>query len=149
MMFDPPGSTLPPEVAQCERGCLQAILCGASSDCPYAAAATVINRCRSTCADAGQRAAFGPLEMQACPQAGTAALDALGLSGTCVGADNACAAAMIRSTTASSRKISTSTASGTPAPATREKLEALYGGLAEAVAAIPPGGLLLQNAGVS
>ena len=35
------------------------------------------------------------------------------------------------------------------APATREKLEALYGGLAEAVAAIPPGGLLLQNAGVS
>ena len=35
------------------------------------------------------------------------------------------------------------------APATREKLEAVYGGLAEAVAAIPPGGLLLQNAGVS
>ena len=28
-------------------------------------------------------------------------------------------------------------------------LEAVYGGLAEAVAAIPPGGLLLQNAGVS
>ena len=95
MMFDPPGSTLPPEVAGCERGCLQAILCDSTAACPFATAATVINRCRSVCADAGQRAAFTPLEMQSCPGAGTAALDALGLSGTCLGADNLCVAAMM------------------------------------------------------
>ena len=95
MIFDPPGSTLPPDVAACERGCLQVLYCAAGKECAAAVSASLINRCRSACADEAQRNNFIPLENQACPGAGTSALDALGLTGTCVGRADACETAMM------------------------------------------------------
>ncbi len=92
-MFDPPGSTLAPNQAECERGCLQSVVCGNFVNCEFGVAASIINRCRTNCLDEGQRATYTPLVSQACPGAGQQALDAMGVGGSCISPDDACTAA--------------------------------------------------------
>ena len=76
------GGTLPTDVADCERGCLNARQCDLDK-CYSDVAGRLISSCVQACQQ-GDRAAFANLVNGVCPDAGLQAQSLLGITNECI-----------------------------------------------------------------
>jgi hypothetical protein len=83
------GGTLPTDVADCERGCLNARQCDLDK-CYSDVAGRLISLCVQACQQ-GDRASFANLANGVCPDAGLQAQSLLGITNECIGETSRCA----------------------------------------------------------
>ncbi len=88
MMAMQGGTTLPPNIAQCEEGCLKARQCDLDA-CYSDVSGRLITDCAAAC-QGPNVSAFAALVNGACPDAGLQARDLLGISNQCIGETSRC-----------------------------------------------------------